>query len=61
MRSHRNGELFGDDEPLANPFIRITKEYVNWNWVGLVAAALTIVVTARNLQQYYDAIRKGES
>lgn len=59
-RNNSENDLFGDSS-LDNPFIRITKEYMNWNWVGLIAATFTLVVTARNLKQYYDAIRKGES
>lgn len=42
-----------------NPIIRLTRQYVNWNYVGLVAGVLTVMVTIYNINNYYENIKKG--
>jgi hypothetical protein len=33
---------------------------VNWNYIGLVASVLSIVVTIYNINNYYEEIQKAE-
>lgn len=34
--------------------------WLNWNYIGLVAGILSIVVTAYNISRYYEEIKKVE-
>ena len=36
------------------------EQFVNWNWIELFAAGLSVMVTVYNIKQYTAAIRKGE-
>jgi hypothetical protein len=33
---------------------------VNWNYIGLVAGVLSIIVTAYNISRYYEEIKNKE-
>lgn len=33
---------------------------VNWNYIGLVAGVLSIIVTAYNISRYYEEIKNEE-
>jgi len=35
------------------------KEMVNFNYVGIVAASLSILVAIYNIQQYYKAVKSS--
>ena len=35
------------------------KEMINFNYVGIAAASLSIIVAIYNIQQYYKAARKS--
>lgn len=34
--------------------------WVNWNYIGLVAGVLSVIVTAYNINKYWEEIRKIE-
>ena len=34
--------------------------WMNWNYIGLVAGVLSVIVTAYNISKYYEEIRKVE-
>jgi len=40
--------------------VKKLEEFVNWNWLGLAAGLLSVVVTFYNIKQYTAALRKGE-
>ncbi len=40
--------------------VKRMEQFVNWNWIGLIAAGLSVLVTAYNIKQYTDALRRGE-
>lgn len=33
-------------------------EWVNWNYIGLIAGVLSVAVTLWNISNYYDEIKK---
>lgn len=33
-------------------------EWLNWNYVGLIAGVLSVAVTLWNISNYYNAIKK---
>jgi len=35
-------------------------EWMNWNYIGLAAGVLSIIVTMYNISKYYEDIRKVE-
>ena len=36
------------------------EQRINWNWIGLMAGALSVIVTFYNIKQYTSAIKRGE-
>jgi len=40
--------------------LKRAQEMVNFNYVGIAAAILSIIVAGYNINQYYKTIRKGE-
>ena len=35
-------------------------EWINWNYLGLAAGILSVIVTFYNINRYYDEIKKQE-
>jgi hypothetical protein len=36
------------------------EEYISWNWVGIAAGVLSILVASYNINQYYKELKKGK-
>jgi hypothetical protein len=36
-------------------------DWVNWNYLGLAAGVLSVIVTVYNINRYWDEIRKTEN
>jgi hypothetical protein len=45
---------------MINAKVKELTEWVNWNYMGLIAAVLSVIVTSYNISRYWEEIKKEQ-